>query len=368
MFDRHAARQQKLLRIVNREKVEALLVTSETNVSYLTGFTGDSSSLLIGPEQRTIVSDFRYITQLAEECPGLATFIRKPDLKLPQATVKVLKRSGVRRLGIEGHVMSVELFEFLRQELPQIEFVAINSAIENELRAIKDAAEIDEIREAVRFAERGLEFLRATVTPDTTERQAAHELEHALRRFGAEGVSFPPIIAVDDRAALPHYRAGSRRLGDAVVLLIDWGAKTASRYVSDLTRTLIPGKATAKLEQIYNVVLEAQQAAIAAIRPGAKCAGVDKIARDVIDAAGFGRRFGHGLGHGIGLEVHEQPRLSPVSDDVLRPGMVVTVEPGIYLPGWGGVRIEDDVLVTRDGCDVLSASVSRQFDRMVLNW
>jgi Xaa-Pro aminopeptidase len=368
MSDRHVARQQKLLRIVHREKVEALLVTGETNVSYLTGFSGDSSYLLIGPGHRLMVSDFRYVTQLAEECRGLDTFIRKPDLKLPQAAVKVLKSSGVRKLGIEGHLMSVEFLEFLRKELPQVEFVAVNSKIENELRAIKDPDEVAEIREAVRHAERGLELLRTSATPDTTERQAAHELEHAMRRFGADGVSFPPIIAVDDRAALPHYRAGSRRLGGSALLLVDWGAVTPRRYVSDLTRTLVTGKPTAKLKQIYEIVLRAQQAAIDAIRPGAKCIDVDKIARDVIGGAGYGKRFGHGLGHGIGLHVHEQPRFAPSSTDVLRPGMVVTVEPGIYLPGWGGVRIEDDVLVTRDGCEVLSASVPKQFDQMVLNW
>ncbi len=366
MSDRFKVRRGKLLRIIQREKVDALLVTAEKNVSYLTGFSGDSSYLLIGPEHEIVISDFRYVTQLEEECPGLATFIRPTDVKLHEATIKVLKQAGLRRLGIEGHVMSVELLELLSAALEGWEFVAVNSVIENELRAIKDVDEIAEIRKAVRLAERGFEFLKATLTPDMTERQAAFELEHAVRRMGAEKLSFPAIVAVGDRAALPHYRPGVRRIDADGLLLVDWGVQTAARYKSDLTRTLVTGKTSAKLEKVYNTVLAAQQAAIAGIRAGVKCCDVDKKARDVIDQAGYGKRFGHGLGHGIGLDIHEQPRFAPNSPTELKAGMVVTVEPGIYLPGWGGVRIEDDVLVTRDGCEVLSASLPKRLDDMFL--
>lgn len=366
MTDRYAVRRAKLLKIIQREKVDALLVTCEANVSYLTGFSGDSSYLLIGPEHERIISDFRYVTQLEEECPGLETYIRPTDVKLPEAAIKVLKDARLGRLGIEGQAMTVELLGLLSQAVEGVQFVAVNSAIENELRSIKDADEIAEIRDAVRLAVRGFEFLKALLTPDLTERQAAFELEHAVRRMGAERLSFPAIVAVGDRAALPHYRAGDRRIGDDGLVLVDWGAETRRRYKSDLTRTLVTGRVNARLEKVYQTVLDAQQAAISAIRPGVKCCDVDQIAREVISSAGFGKRFGHGLGHGIGLDIHEQPRLAPKSPTELKAGMVVTVEPGIYLPGWGGVRIEDDVLVTRDGCEVLSASLPKRLDDMLL--
>jgi Xaa-Pro aminopeptidase len=175
-----------------------------------------------------------------------------------------------------------------------------------------------------------------------------------MRRFGAIRAAFEPIIAVGDRAALPHYRAGLRQFSEAGFTLVDWGALSPRGYHSDLTRILVTSKLPPKLAQIYGVVLKAQQAGIDAIRPGAKCQDIDAAARKIIDQAGFGKYFGHGLGHGIGLDIHEGPRLSPISADVLKPGMTVTVEPGIYLPGVGGVRIEDDVLVTRDGCELLT--------------
>lgn len=366
MRDRFATRRRKLLRIVRREKLDAILVTGEANVSWLTGFTGDSSYLLLGPDHELIISDFRYVTQLNEECPGLATSIRTSEVKLHEATIAALSKSGVRRLGFEGHLMSVELHGQLTEKLEGIEFVPQSMVIENELRAVKDAGEIAELREAVALAARGLEYLKALLTPDLTELQAAYELEHAVRRFGGSGLSFPPIVAVGDRAALPHYRPSNLRIGSNPLLLVDWGANTMRNYKSDLTRTLFTGKPTRRHAKVYNIVLKAQRQAIAAIRPGAVCQDVDAIARNVIRKSGYGKYFGHGLGHGIGLHIHEQPRFAPKTDTKLEAGMVVTVEPGIYVPGWGGVRIEDDVLVTPAGCEVLSAAVSTDFEQMLL--
>ena len=233
-----------------------------------------------------------------------------------------------------------------------------------ELRQIKDPDEIDELRQAVRQAEQGYALMKSLLVPDMNERQAAHELEHGMRRFGAIKAAFEPIIAVGDRSALPHYRAGLRRFHESPFVLCDWGAVSPKGYHSDLTRVWCTGKVPPKLHRIYGVVLTAQQAAIAAIRPGAKCQDVDEVARKVIDQAGYSKYFGHGLGHGIGLDIHEGPRLSPISTDELSPGMVVTVEPGIYLSGVGGVRIEDDVLVTRDGHEVLT-SVPRELEGVI---
>ncbi len=185
-----------------------------------------------------------------------------------------------------------------------------------------------------------------------------------MRKLGGRSASFPSIVAVGDRSALPHYRPGSRAIGDAPFVLVDWGA-VGNGYVSDLTRVLATGKIPPKLERIYRVVLNAQERAIEAIRPGRTCGEVDAAARAVIAKAGFGPKFGHGLGHGIGLEIHEAPRLSKGQKVKLKPGMVVTVEPGIYLPGFGGVRIEDDVLVTRNGCEVLT-DLPKQWEDVVV--
>ena len=188
-----------------------------------------------------------------------------------------------------------------------------------------------------------------------------------MRDFGAVGPAFEPIVGVGPTAALPHAHAGTRRVEESSLLLIDWGAQTASGYRSDLTRVFFTGRITTKMRNVYQTVLAAQQAAIRKIKPGAICKDVDNVARGIISDAGFGRKFGHGLGHGIGLDIHEAVRLGPQSDETLKPGMVVTVEPGVYLDGQFGIRIEDDVLVTRDGCEVLT-SVPREFDDAIIEF
>ncbi len=196
--------------------------------------------------------------------------------------------------------------------------------------------------------------VRASLTGSQTEREVAANIEHEIRRFGGRGCSFEPIVAVGARAALPHAPPTERQMREADFVLIDWGAREGL-YVSDLTRVFVTGRISPKLERVYEVVLKAQLRAIETLRPGVRMADVDRAARSVIEQAGFGERFGHGLGHGIGLAVHEAPRLVDQNQQELKPGMVITVEPGIYLPGWGGVRIEDDVLITRDGHEVLSS-------------
>ena len=260
--------------------------------------------------------------------------------------------------------MTVSQRDRLAADLPKVELEASSGLVEN-LRQIKDKEEVARIREAIRQAEKAFGVIRASLRGGKTEKQVADELDAQFRLFGAVGSAFPAIVAVGPRAALPHAKAGAREIGSSDFVLIDWGAN-GGLYNSDLTRVLVTGKIPPKLERIYRVVLRAQHAAIDAIRPGVVAHDVDRVARDRIARAGFGRYFGHGLGHGLGLEVHEGPRLASGSQVVLKPGMVVTVEPGIYLPGWGGVRIEDDVLVTRTGCEVLS-STPKQFEQMVVD-
>ncbi len=359
-------RRKRLVKALKPNGLEALLVTNFTNVTYLTGFTGDDSCLLVSRDAAVIISDSRYTTQIAEECPGLDVVIRTNRQPMFQVVGKVLAKAGVSRLGIEGDSMTVSVRSRLADQAKSLELVPTSNLVET-LREVKDAGEVAELREAVVQAERGFAMLRASLTGDQSELQVAHDLEHSMRRFGAQGVSFPPIVAAGDRAALPHANPTDALIGRSSFLLVDWGATSTGGYRSDLTRVLVTGKILPKLEKIYKVVLKAQLQAIKAIGPGVRCRDVDSVARNVIERAGFGKNFGHGLGHGIGLDIHEGTRFSPVSDDVLKPGMVMTVEPGIYLPGWGGVRIEDDVLVTRDGCEVLT-SVPKEFPEVVQRW
>jgi Xaa-Pro aminopeptidase len=360
---RHPERRDKLRRALKKSGADALLVTSFTNVTYLTGFTGDDSYLLLRRDGEVVVSDPRYTTQLGEQCPGVDLEIRRPGVTMLQAVATVLRDAGVGRLAIEGDSMTVALRDQIAAKLPNLEIVATTGLVET-LRLVKDADEIALLRKAVWQAEKAFAVLRATLRPEQTEKELADELAHQLRLFGAKDCAFPSIVAVGPRAALPHAVAGAKRVEEGELLLVDWGADEGL-YKSDLTRVLVMGKISPKLRRVYGVVLDAQAQAIAAVRPGVTGHDVDAVARDFIAKAGFGRYFGHGLGHGLGLDVHEAPRLAAKIATVLKPGMVVTVEPGIYLPGWGGVRIEDDVLVTSHGCEVLT-SVPKQLDEVVV--
>jgi Xaa-Pro aminopeptidase len=363
MKDRHERRREKLRRAMRKAGADALLVTSFPNVTYLTGFTGDDSYLLVREDGDAMLSDPRYTTQLGEECPGLELHIRRPGTSILKSITKVVGRARVPRLGIEGDSMTVSLRDQIAKELPKLEIVSTSGLVER-LREIKDKHEIAQIRRAVWYAEKAFGVLRATLRPEKTEKQLSDELEYQLRSFGAARSGFPTIVAAGARAALPHATVTGQEIGSSDFVLIDWGAE-AGLYKCDLTRVVVIGRISPKLQRVYRVVLSAQRRAIAAIRPGAVAHDVDRRARKVIHEAGFGRYFGHGLGHGLGLEIHEAPRLAADSRTVLKPGMVVTVEPGIYLPGWGGVRIEDDVLVTRAGHEVLT-SAAKELDEIVV--
>ncbi|MCC6493479.1 MAG: aminopeptidase P family protein [Pirellulales bacterium] len=356
-------RRDKLRRQIKQEGLDALLVTNFVNVTYLTGFTGDDSYLLVTPTGDLLISDQRYSTQLEEECPGLELAIRGPGSKMLEFTAKALERARPRRLGIEADSMTVALRNALAEALPKIELVATSGWVE-ELRLIKDKEEIQRTRRACELARRAFDVVRAKLTPEMTEQQVSNELEYQARQFGAKGVSFETIVAVGPRAALPHARPTGRHIGASDFTLIDWGVNEGL-YMSDLTRVLATAKISPKLRKLYGVVLKSQLAGIDAVRPGATCEEVDQAARRVIDDAGYGKHFGHGLGHGIGLEIHEAPRLAQGQQRALKPGMIVTVEPGIYFPDWGGIRIEDDVLVTRAGHEVLS-SVPKELDECLV--
>jgi Xaa-Pro aminopeptidase len=354
-MDRAANRRDQVLAGLAERGANALLVLAEANVRYLTGFTGDSSALILTRDRTLLVSDGRYATQIQEECPGVEPHIRPLGQDLDDGLVEVIGKLGVASLGFESNVLSTARHAELTKRLPRVTLTPLPGRVEA-LRAVKDDEEIGLIREAVTIAERAFTMLRAGLRLQDSEKDAADDLEHYLRRCGASAASFPPIVAVGPRAALPHARPSSQtRMGDDDFVLVDWGASALSApYKSDLTRVVVTGKVTPKFETVYRTVLSAQERAIASIRPGVLARDVDAEARSVIEEAGFGAFFQHGLGHGLGLDIHEAPRLRKESDVKLVSGMVVTVEPGIYLPGWGGVRIEDDVLVTPDGCEVLT--------------
>jgi Xaa-Pro aminopeptidase len=375
--DTFTRRRHELSRTLSQEGVDALLVGSAPNVTYLTGFSGESSYLVLGRERTLMVSDGRFTEQIAEECPGLEAHFRPPSQTLTEATGEVLTRLGLGSVGYESAHMSVAELESLRDLATGIDWKGGQGRVE-QLRAVKDASEIEQIREAIQFAQRAFAMFRAMLRAEDTEKELSDALEMYVRRAGGRCTSFPSIVAVGARSALPHAPPTMRRVADADLLLVDWGA-SGRFYKSDLTRVLVGRKNSAsarsghgngfaaKLAEVYSAVLKAQERAVRAIRPGAVASDIDAEARAVIGAAGFGPFFSHGLGHGLGLQVHEAPMLRPGNKTVLRAGMVITVEPGIYLQGWGGVRIEDDVLVTPDGCEVLT-SVPRDLESAGGEW
>jgi Xaa-Pro aminopeptidase len=359
----YQTRREKLRRSMRKVGVEALLVTDPTNVTYLTGFNGDDSFLLVRDQGETMLSDPRYTTQLGEECPDVDLSIRKPGTSMLSSVVRVLQASEIGRLGIEADSMTVAFEDRISDKLPHMAIVPTTGLVEK-YRQVKDKDEIELTRHAVWQAEKAFKVIRASLRPAMNEKQIADDLEYQYRLFGAKGAAFPSIVAVGARAALPHATPGKTRLEESDFVLVDWGANEGL-YRSDLTRMIVTGRIPPKFARVYEIVLEAQIKAIEAIRPGAVCQDVDSIARRIIAKAGYGRRFGHGLGHGLGLAVHESPRLAAKNQTVLKPGMIVTVEPGIYIPDWGGIRIEDDVLVTRNGHEVLT-HVPKQLEDTIL--
>lgn len=352
-------RRGRLWKLMAKASASSMLITDGSNVTYLTGFSGDSSYLWLHDGKVLLISDARYEEQIGEECPGLDVFIRKSTITLPKATIKIVKASKASNVLIEAGSMTKGGFDDLVEGVPKSNFTANRGMVES-LRERKDRDELAAIQRAIGFAESAFLEVRSKLAADMTEKRVADDLEYAMRRAGASSGAFKTIVGVGPRAALPHGIPSSRKLRENPFVLIDWGAREGL-YCSDLTRVLVTGTLPSKIERIYHVVLAAQQAAIRAIRPGALMSEIDAVARSTIAQAGFGKRFTHGLGHGFGLQVHESIRLAKGQDRPLASGMVVTIEPGVYIPGYGGVRIEDDCLVTASGCRVLT-TLPRELD------
>ena len=317
---------------------------------YLSGFTGEGV-LLVSGKGPLLITDSRYTEQASREIPEIP--VRQVAGSYLDEMAAAITDSGIGRIALSGARMSCSMVNKLRDKLESAEVVITEDPV-NELRTLKEPEEIERIRAAVKLTEKSLAELVRGIKVGMSERELALRLEFIMREKGAEQVAFDLIVAAGENAALPHYQPGDRLLKQGDLLLFDIGAKL-DRYCADMTRVFSVGKPTARAQEIYGIVLAANKAGIAAVSAGADAKVVDAAARDLIAAKGHSEHFQHGLGHGVGLEVHEGPRLSPMSTDILQAGMTVTVEPGIYLPGFGGVRIEDLTVVTANGCDVLTS-------------
>jgi Xaa-Pro aminopeptidase len=343
--DRVAARLAK-------HELDLLLVTDPVNLHYLTGFSGSNGLAVVGPHTRRFLTDFRYVERARTELRGF-------DLEpAPRELREALARGwpdGAVRLGFEDQSVTVRRHAQLRETLPErIELVPAGGLVEAE-RAVKEPSEVDAIRAAASLVDDVYAWLLDWGLVGRTERAVALAAEQQMRERGAAGPSFDSIVAAGENGALPHATPRDVPIPRGVFVTLDLGARLDG-YCSDCTRTWATGDLPEDLAAVYETVLAAQQAGLDAVRPGPTGRAVDAVARELIAAAGHGDHFGHGLGHGVGLEVHEAPRLARTADAPLVAGNVVTVEPGIYLAGRGGVRIEDLVVVTEDGCDVLSAT------------
>ncbi|MGH7630741.1 MAG: M24 family metallopeptidase [Gemmatimonadales bacterium] len=344
-------RQDALRSALVREGLDALLVTHLANIRYLTGFTGSAGLLLVRPADTVLVTDFRYATQAPREA-GAAASVEIDQSSVWQRLAKLIADAPAATLGIEAHAITVRDAERVR-EATKGRLLSTTDLVER-LRARKDPGEVDAIRAAATLAQEALAEVLPGVRPGQTELEIGAALEGALRRRGSEWHPFPTIVASGPRAALPHARSSPRTVQRAEWLLLDFGAQVDG-YCADLTRTVVVGgRADERQRAVYELVRAAQGRALANVRPDLTGREADALARDVIGAHGFADAFGHSLGHGLGLEVHEAPRLAPTADAPLPAHAVVTVEPGIYLPGWGGVRLEDDVYLGPNGPECLS--------------
>lgn len=355
-FPRRVAGLRALL---DREQVAGIFVSDLENVRYLTGFTGSNGLVLVTPEAAIFWTDGRYGVQSAREVPGFERIVLPPGSKLAQAAGERIRGIGPRQIAFEEAHLSVKALRELEAALPAGVRLTGKSDLVESLRQRKDAEEIAAIRRATALADAGFEHIRQAARPGVTERELAWELEVFLRQNGATRLSFETIVASGPNSALPHARPTDRRLGESgepEFVIFDFGAEVDG-YCSDITRTLVVGGApTERQREVYAAVLAAQQGALAAIAPGKPGKEIDQLARELLAGEGLAERFTHGLGHSLGRVCHDGPGLSQTSAITLAPGMVLTVEPGVYLENWGGVRIEDDVLVIPTGCEILTRS------------
>lgn len=347
-----STRAQRLIAAIDEAGVDLLLVTNLVNVRYLTGFTGSNGAALIGADTRVFLTDFRYTEQAEQQVFPEFERVTVAQSLLPEAIERLPE--GALRVGYESETVTVDAFEQMRREFPErVELVAVKGQVE-QMRIVKDEGEIGLIAAAAKIADEALEALLAGGLQGRTERELALALEHDMRLRGAEGPSFDSIVAAGAHGALPHATPRDVKIEPGQLVTFDWGAKFAG-YCSDCTRTVAVGEPGPEAREAYELILGAQQVGLDEVRAGGNGKEIDKIVRDIIYGAGHEGHYGHGLGHGVGLEIHEAPTLSFRAEDVLQADSVVTVEPGVYVPGKFGIRIEDLVVVTEEGNRILTS-------------
>lgn len=346
-----SSRQAVVRSWLSENDVCAMVISSTANIRYLSGFTGEGHLVLFAGGGG-LCTDGRYELQAAEESPELDCVLSS-DGHLG-AVIEYARAQGVERLGFEENVVTYAAYRRLEEEFGA-DALRATSSITQDARTVKDDDEIARIRRAAGIVDEALTGFLDQLQPGMTEKEAAFELDRRILTGGADAIAFQTILASGPSAACPHARPSSRVLREGDMVKVDVGGRVDG-YCSDITRTVFLGDPDERFVEVYSLVYEAQGAALERVGPGAECRELDEIARQIISDGGYGDAFSHGLGHGVGLEVHEAPRLSARSTDTLAPGMVVTVEPGVYLEGWGGVRIEDLVLVTERGYEVLTGT------------
>ncbi len=344
-----ALRREKLLPALKPARTNAFLTTALPNVRYLTGFTGSNAALLLSDERALLFTDPRYRTQASRESDCEIRIAKGP---LSREIAIAVQRLGLKSIAFERNRIGFEEHQSLTEALAGVRLKPLTGAVEA-LRMVKSADEIAAIRNSVQLNSRALDQALSHFKPSMTEVDLAAEIEYRMRRLGADGTAFDTIVASGERTALPHAHPVARRIQSDQLLLIDMGANVAG-YASDMTRTFGLGKLDTKIRRMYGAVLESQLAAVAAVKPGVSCAQVDRAARNVLRSYGLEKLFVHSTGHGIGLEIHERPRVGRKEAIKLEPGMAITIEPGVYQEGIGGIRIEDTVVVTTTGCEILT--------------
>lgn len=338
-------RLTRLLEILDSHDLDSMLVDSASNRRYLSGFTGSTGWLIISAQKSYLAVDSRYVEQAKNEANGSEILYIKGDVNswLPALTVEM----GIKRLGIESDHLSLSDYQSLNKAFQGInkaaQIIPVQNIVES-LRVVKDERELLFVQEACQIADKAMIYAQSSLRPGITEKQLAWELESFIRQQGSDSIPFEIIVASGTNSAMPHARPTDRAISEGEPVTIDLGARV-NGYCSDLTRSFIIGKDNADFNKIYNIVLGAQLTALSVVKSGMNAAEIDSIVRDIISNAGYRELFGHGLGHGVGLDTHELPRLRNNSVDVLLDGMVFTVEPGVYMPGWGGIRIEDTVTI-----------------------
>lgn len=343
-------RIKKVWQLVGRE-TEAMLITSPENIRYLCGFSGSEGSIVLTRQEGFFLTDGRYTTQAREEVKCLDVITYKEKIK---GIAGIIKKLRLWSVGLEAHAVTVGFLKELEKEIPTTLLQPYSDKLE-QLRIIKDTSEITILKKAAHIASQSLQQVMPLIKPGVREIEVAAELEYRIRKNGGDGPSFPFIVASGVRAALPHGTASQKKIAAGDLVVVDYGA-IYDGYASDETCTFIVGKPTRLQKRIYGIVQEAQKRALDELKPGQALKKVDEAARSYIGKQGYEKYFKHGTGHGIGLAVHEPPRISFLSNDTAREGMVVTIEPGIYLAGWGGVRIEDTAVVTRHGAEIITGT------------